>query len=781
MLRNITSLLILLILFTTNHSISQTGSWNPAGANLSFPRTLLKSAEISNVSASLTTPHIKYLFEGVYNVASSAIPTGNSTTSDRMARGHIAKNSAFTVLMEKKVSGGSVVDLPVTERNELITKAISILDNINTSVEAFGLTSDYEQWQWRTKEMIDLLSAYDLLKGAGVPDGLLTSAKSRLQTFAGNLYKEAAVKLVFGFTFFGYVKNNHALMAAAALGFAAVVLNDATSSDANYQPVNWINASIWNLDNVLWRDDERQSEPGVVAGYAEGPHYFRYAFLNCLPLIKALGNFLPDGSYSFSYRGNTRTIRNPFYDPNYNILYDWMVKIKMPDGRYPALEDSFINEAFPELALTGKTKYHWPLYIENISASNSLSEQLRSSSTDMRANYIAANLPFTQTNEKPFQALPEAGSLVFRSSWDSLATFMHILAEYGNAKSTGGHNHADVTSFIIHSHGQLLVLDPGYVKYGRRGEVGNATNHNMILVDGAGPPIGVPGNPNDADGFIENTFDTGMLDYGEARTNYLGTNIIRKALFIRDKYFILYDFINSTSAHNFTWQLHGYGLEGGTTEGEFVSNFIDHQGKWTKNGATLLAHVTAHGGASNYTTSVNKHEFTYDSTENHTVMLVHKNSVSSTHFLSVLFPYKVTSPTITTLSHSDFSILKTQSDNFTDVVAAKQDMSIKTIASSVTGLNKDLSTNALYSFFSVDNTNTVRQIFVDSSTVLRYGTDDLFTSSKRIDFTFQRIDSANHAGYASAASTVIILIDRAPSNLSVIILSLIHIILSKRS
>jgi len=762
MFKCITTLLIFLVLFSINISLCQTGSWDPAGAALSYPRTLLKSSEISNVRTSLTTPHIQYLFERVYNSAVSEIPLGNSTTSDRMERGHIAKNAAFVVLMEKKDSSGNIVDLPPSERNNLITKTISILDSINTNVEAFGLSSGYEQWQWRTKEMIDFFSAYDLLRGAGVADLLLTIAKSKLQTFAGNLYKEAAVKQVFGFTFFGYVKNNHALMAAAALGFAAVVLNHATSEDANFQPVNWINASMWNMDNVLWKDVERVSEPAVVAGYSEGPHYFRYAFLNCLPFIRALGNFLPDNSYSFSYLGNSSTVRNPFFDPNYDLLYDWIVKIKMPDGRYPALDDTFINESMPELAITGKSKYHWPLYIENISASNSLSGQLRSSSTDMRANYIAANLPFTQTNEKLFQALPDAGSLVFRSSWDSSATYMHILAENGNAKSTGGHNHADVTSFIIYAHEQLLALDPGYVKYNRREEVGNATNHNMILVDGAGPPIGVPGNPNDADGFIENTFDTKMLDYGEARTNYLETDILRKALFVRDKYFIICDFLKSSASHNFTWQLHGYGLEGGTTEGVFVSDFINHQGRWTKNDATLLAHVTANGGASSYSTLMNKHEFNYDSTENHTTMLVHKNSVNNTHFLSTLFPYKGSGPSISTLSHPNFSILKTVDGNFIDLAAAKQDTSERTITASTSGLSKDLKTNAILFHFSFDNTNTVRQIFVDSGSVFRFGTDDLFRSNKKIDFTFQKIDSANHSGYSSAASIVELLLERSP-------------------
>ena len=46
---------------------------------------------------------------------------------------------------------------------------------------------------------------------------------------------------------------------------------------------------------------------------------------------------------------------------------------------------------------------------------------------------------------------------------------------------------------MLHAQGQLLALDPGYLSYERRAEVGQATNHNLVLVDGAGPALGTPG------------------------------------------------------------------------------------------------------------------------------------------------------------------------------------------------------------------------------------------------------------------------------------------------
>lgn len=51
-----------------------------------------------------------------------------------------------------------------------------------------------------------------------------------------------------------------------------------------------------------------------------------------------------------------------------------------------------------------------------------------------------------------------------------------------------------------------MFLDAGYVQYSRRQEVGNAQNHNMILVNEQGPPIGQPLTPGSADAFFINNF-----------------------------------------------------------------------------------------------------------------------------------------------------------------------------------------------------------------------------------------------------------------------------------
>ncbi|MDX5348536.1 MAG: hypothetical protein LPK19_14970 [Hymenobacteraceae bacterium] len=476
----LTLLLFLLNIFGVN---AQNGAWTPTGANYSYPRTLLKASDLPAVQQSLTTPDIYTLYSGVYSNGSTAVPAINSTSNERRARAQKAKNAAFILLLDRKPAGSNTVEpLTATQRTQLETNLLLLLENINTAVEN---SYSYTEWQWRSKELIDYLIAYDLMRGAGVSETTLAASKAKLQLFASNLYTESTKNAFIVGVFFNTAKNNHALMTAAALGMAAVVLNDATGTTASQQPQSWINVGLYHIDNVLWHDAKRQSIPGVVAGYAEGPYYFKYAFLNCLPFIRAMGHFLPDMHVSCTWSSTTRSIRNPWHDPNYDNLYSWAAAILMPDGRLPALEDSYIDMGMPELALTGKPQHVRQMNFSKFETGqlNSLNKQLADVTVDMRAAYIAANINTTvHASEASLTALPESGNLVFRSgSGQSNNIYLHIYGKNGSMLSnSGGHNQGDAGSFMLHAYGQLLALDPGYLSYSRRSELGNAYNHNLI-------------------------------------------------------------------------------------------------------------------------------------------------------------------------------------------------------------------------------------------------------------------------------------------------------------
>jgi hypothetical protein len=759
----------ILLLCGTLSLHAQSGSWQPSGADLSYPRTLLKATALADVQASLTAPNRHALYQTLWADVQGAPPADNTSASGRRARATWAKNAAFVVLLNQQPAGPSLAPVPSATHEALVASTRGLLEAINTDVEPFATWSgaSYDNWQWRSKELLDYLIAYDLLRGAGETAASLAASQARLQAFAGNLYRQSTTPFM-GMSFYGAVKNNHTLMTAAALGTAAVVLNDASSADANQQPSRWAGAGLYTIDNVLWRDAQRQSDSTQVAGYAEGPYYCKYALLNCLPYFRAMGNFLPDGRLSYTFGSSTRSIRNPFFDPKYDRLYEWLTAIRMPDGRLPALEDSYVDMGVPELALTGKPQYVKSMYFGKMSGTGMASElaQLRDVTVDMRAAWLAAAVAPTAPAHPALTVLPASGNLIFRSGADSSATYLHVYGRGGLAQSnSGGHNQGDASSFILEAQGQLLALDPGYLSYARRAEVGAATNHNLVLVDGAGPALGAPGATNSAPAAIQRTFQTPQLSYGEVTTAYQNASLTRKTLFVRNTYFLLADAVSAAAPHAYTWQLHGYGLEGGTpATGTFAGDLAGHEGSWQKNGVNLLAHVAATGGAATYTTATNSHETTYNTAENHTTLLVQQSGAAQTQFLAALYPYAAQPPQVATTSQATTAALATIADGFIDVAFAQADSVLTTDTSG--RLPQAVQADGLLNFYSAAADGSFAQLFVQAGTTLQVGPAAVLTSTRRADVSWQRTCAGQYAGYASRATTLKLALGSAPTAVS---------------
>lgn len=763
-------LLAIVLLGSLGHAWAQTtgGSWQPVGADLSYPRTLLKAGALPSVRASLAATDRIAIYRSLWADVQGAPIADNTASGNRRARATWAKNAAFVVLLgQQPAEGTSLVALSETQRSALVNSTRSLLENLNSNVEVFATwtgTTPYTEWQWRSKELIDYLIAYDLLRGAGESEASLRASQLKLQTFAGNLYRQATTPLLW-VTFFGSIKNNYALMTSAALGMAAVVLSDASSIDANQQPTNWAGAGLYHIDNVLWRDAQRQSDSTQVAGYAEGPYYAKYALLNCLPFFRALGNFLPDGRQAYTFGGTTRRLRNPYFDPKYTRLYDWLTAIMLPDGRLPALEDSYVDMGMPELALTGRAEYVKPMYFSKLSGTNMASAlaQLRDATVDMRAAWLAAAVLPSAQRQPALMVLPASGNLVFRSGSDSAATYLHLYGRGGLAQTNaGGHSQGDASSFILHAQGQLLALDPGYLSYDRRGEVGQANHHNLVLVDGAGPALGTPGAASPVQSAVGAAFRTPQLSYGEATTTYLGARIVRKALFVRNAYFLLADAVSAATPHTYTWQLHGYGLEGGTAAtGTFTGNLGVQEGTWQKNGVRLLAHVTATGSAPTYTTSTNPHETTYNTPENHTTLLVQQAGTAQTQFLAALYPYSAQPPQIATTSQAKTAALATTSAGYIDVAFAQADSTLTADASG--RLPQAVQADGLLNFYSATASGgDFAQLFMQAGTRLQVGEETVLSSTRRADLSWQRTSSTGYAGYASRATTLNIRLPLGP-------------------
>lgn len=757
---------ILLIFALWSVASAQSGPWVPPNADLSYPRTLLRASEVDSVRLALSNPIYSYVYENIFGGAESFMPDASLMVHDnwRRAHAHAAKNCAFIYLLDRQKYPGLPIDtLTPAQRDTFLHRSIRCIEIMNTNVESIP---DWDPYLWRSDELADNVIAYDLLKGAGVPDSLLTLARFKLEEYATNLHTQITGSF-FGFTFFGTKVNNHGIRAAATIALAGLVLNTANGADDDAQATAWVHTGLFHIDNILWRSGFRQSEPDVVGGYTEGPHYLRFGMKHGWTLIHAFGNILPDTVMATLFDGSTHNIRNPWYDRNYVNLAEWVCQVFMPDGRMPSIEDAFVDFGYPELCqlerpelVTLMTYSHMDVW-----QTRSLNQDLQHSSDDIRAEFICSRTLPVPNTRRLVSVLPVAGDLVLRSSWDTTALYLHAVAKHGIYRSNAnGHNQADETSFILHAFGEVLALDAGYLKYDRRDAVDEATHHNMILVDGAGPLGGSTLNAGGADAYVDYGFDIGGLRFGRVHTSYLGADIERNYWMVRGSLILDADAVFSGSAHTYTWQCHGMGLEGGDSlHGTFIWNSGTSEGTWKKNAASLLTHVTEASGSPVFSHAASVHEFTYDSASTHTVLLADKAGSSNAHFLTALHPYLTDTPSVQTLTApAGYNYLFVDDLSHHDFLVPGADLPVG--SSALTGPVHADGVSRMY--FSAEASGQWSAWNLHDGLSLLYGSDSLMISDTRMDIALCRKDSADYIGYAGAPGTVSFAVEFVPGSVN---------------
>lgn len=748
----------IILIFFTLPALTQ-GSWNPPGADLSFPRTLLDSSSIEEIRNTLSHPIIIDLYHSIWNSANSSIPMEDTSDNARSICAVIAREAAFVVLMDRKWENDSIVNLTQSERDSLTSRTIWLLNRMNTHVGFQSGWVFYQEWQFRSKELINYLIAYDLLRGAGVNN---KTARDSLIHFTGNLYHRAMDTYTVYFIqlkFFTYQFNNHSIMTSSALGLAAVVLNDHEDINPDFQPQNWIDAGLWNLDNTLWVENgsyPRVSEPDTLAGYAEGPHYFNYAFQNAFPFIRTLWNFLPDTNIAVTFNSSTRMVRNPWYNPAYDRLYDWMNKIRMPDGSEPAIHDCEINFGTTITSLSGKPEFNLP------NPGYSYDDPF------IRSQYVATNVPQGTITDSLFQPLPAAGSLCFRSSWSKDAVYLHCIAKHGIALTGAkSHHHGDAGSFSLMAYGQLMAVDPGYPGASQSYAVNNGTNHNLVLVDGYGPlpPMGEYVNTATNTAYIENYFHTPRLDYGEIHTNYWGADVERKILFVRGRYFFMNDFLTSTNSNFYTFQMHGNGLTGSdpsSPEGAFYPDAANSRGIYKRDSVSLLVQVQTENPADSITwitDSLADGSLLY---RHCTTMKVTKTNVNNVHFLTLLYPYVSDTPHINILTEIPHLTATSVVDgSFLEMMASQLDSTFVEIPSTASGLCCDISFHGRMCFVSTDS-GQIQSLFLSGDSVSA-GVQPLIICNHPMNIAFEKINPGIYEGFSSDSGHVSLYSDRVLS------------------
>ncbi len=722
----------------------------------SHPRAMMKHDDSLKVISFLSQSTYSSLLAGIYASAQSSVPAGNTSTTDRRARATLAKNAAFCLYIGVTSDGSSLRPLSQEEKQQLLQKIIRIFQEMRTDIPTISITTPnaYQDWQWHSKEYIDLLCAYDFLAGISqLSADEEKTIRSSLALFADNFYTEAT-KSILGLSFFGTVKNNHALMTAGALGLASVVLSDYSSNKPVESPALWLQTSLTAIDDIFWRAANRQSNDDGSAGYAEGPYYFRYAMLNIYPFFRALSHTTPDTVFRYG----SLSIRHPWYDSRYRAIVEWANGILQPDGTFPAIGDTYMNMGFPETALLGKPDLIYPF------TEKELSNQLIST-VDMRSNYLCAATEALMQLPSGQIIFPKAGSAVFRSDTSfSPPWFTHILAKQGQSRTSGaGHSQADASSFLLWNKGIPMFLDAGYVQYSRRQEVGNAQNHNMILVNEQGPPIGQPLSPGSADAFFTNNFSLPHIEHIAVQTSYNDASIERSFFVIDNRFFLTSDKVSSPSPKKFTFQLHGNGiLEGtektGKADIQFTKNGTIAQ--WERDSAlveTLI--ITPDEQGSSADSAV--HEEQYGVTGIHTVARIRTVPAMQSAFASLSVPKEryaplKTIPYIELLSDGSSAFGYEYGEDTYIVAAIQSDTnrrSFRAITPSEHGFDI-VSDATLCGIWNGENYDNFALFFTNGTLFKDTFTDyDIISSSERITCAVSGIENG-FVGYVSKPCTL---------------------------
>ena len=407
--------------------------------------------------------------------------------------------------------------------------------------------------------------------------------------------------------------DNWHIRAYGGLGIAALALRDHPDAHA------WSARAI----ELVARSLALQVDPQSGA-YAEGPFYSRYSADVYLPYFIALRRV---------------TGRDLFGETAVHALHEWSLNLRMPNGRRPNVDDGHLDDFYGHYLASiaengGEFRWDW----EN----NSSGLYVRQfSEPDAIALYDDSVEP-TKPSRQPTVFMPSGGDAVFRSDWTESATYLLLRGEHGRPRSSGlSHEHPDETSFLLYAAGEMLALDAGYINFENHGKVNRGANHNLVLVDGQGPPLFTAqgqaiGGGNDA--FIRDSFVSDNGDYAEVHAAYSGVDFIRRMLFVDRQYFLLADALSSDKERAYEWRLHGNG--GGTSGGTYVRD--QNLARWVRDRGELMAFLPARLDRT-FDEVDTLHSFDAGQELTHTALRVQQRGADD-HYLAVLYPRANTNP-----------------------------------------------------------------------------------------------------------------------------------------
>lgn len=362
---------------------------------------------------------------------------------------------------------------------------------------------------------------------------------------------------------YGFVYNNWAIRQYAALALCGMTISSGCETATAEEAAAWV---TYGSAEALAAMDRQVCAEGA---FAEGCSYLRYSAENYL---------------SFFFARRNRFGDNLFSRPAVQATHQWLTQIRTPSGFLPNYDDSPLT-SFPTHYLTsaeegGNANELARLFAWDWQRAGAPVEDLCRSI----CWYDDTVSPLPPAGE-PCLVLPEAGTAVFRSSWAHDAVYLLLIGEHGKPRINGyGHEHPDNTSFIIEAFGEQLAIDGGYIDFPNHALVNQPENHNLILIDGAGPFfVQVENQPLlvDQDAYLGDYEVAGRIPRCSVRTSYAGMDLRRTVLMPGRDHFVIIDQVKKVNGPGgspgstppvLSWLLHGdagVSRDEGGTDGAF--------------------------------------------------------------------------------------------------------------------------------------------------------------------------------------------------------------------
>jgi hypothetical protein len=493
-----------------------------------------------------------------------------------------------------------------------------------------------EKWDlYEAEALVSFCSAWDFL--AGLPPSILSGAsrdaarsglEQRIDTFRAMIHEGATYLLL------AVSSNNHLMKVFGALGLCAMSLNDRPTSGPDLAEAY---AGLYYLLT------EFQSVP--EGGYAEGWNYLVYGSQSFLQLIAAHHRFANGSPQPYTdpgllTAGSPHEGKEELYDdlavnPTLKAVFTMAVRSALPDGLTVNTDDANPS-ALPGGVLAwlfDDPRFLWNWRMPAVGLSSSRLESLTLAVHD---DAVPSAAPEWQLDG----SFPEAGFALFRNDLAPEAILLVLQGEHGTVSSHGqGHEHPDPGSFLLAAYGEHLVLDPGYINWDHHELVMYGKDHNLVAVDGQGPPTGIAG-------LVTNNAFLSPLDQAQpwashvtVTTDYAGADFARRVVRIKGLYFVVEDVVSSSQGsatpHEYTWQLNGNG-GGDTPDGSFT--LLPHGGRWDRPAASLLVAAASADGEPSVSSRLEEHALAWGAWASHEMLEVAVIASAPVGFLSVVFP-----------------------------------------------------------------------------------------------------------------------------------------------